>query len=310
MYEMEHEKKSKLEGVLSRIEQSGKVCKQDVISVEELLGISVITEKHNINRFTDAPSAIQCDEVVSKLKHVVNNAKLSNLITMESIYRKMDTLIDRIRYVINLVGNFNSMSSENYDRLLNEKLIYSYDDNNELIDITSSGSVLSTIMTGKSYIYNAMKEVCDDPNQRFDDYGYIITDLMVDNADGRYFGDDTILSLLCLLGDYNNIRDCYNGYKNFNIKTITIRDMVQLLKDETIIRVKLSEVLVDLQEAQKSMRNVSSYGKYPIADMLKQDDSPWINEAIVKYDANLNNLISVFGDKYSIGCLKVFSLFK
>lgn len=129
-----------------QVEVSNKVCKHDIISLEEFVGEPIVSSKVNIDKLTVVPSSIGAAEVLEALNEGVDKynklAQGPSLIEIrETITLLLNETLPRLVTLACACGNKSISNKSLVEKLLkaatSEKIIYRYDDNKELIDVSN-----------------------------------------------------------------------------------------------------------------------------------------------------------------------------
>lgn len=124
-----------------QVEVSNKVCKHDIISLEEFVGEPIVSSKVNIDKLTVVPSSIGTAEVLEALNEGVDKYnKLSqgpSLTEIRDIIMLMlNETLPRLSSLANITNN-KTITDKLVKAASNEKITYRYDDNKELIDVST-----------------------------------------------------------------------------------------------------------------------------------------------------------------------------
>lgn len=126
-----------------QILNTGKVCKSDIIAIEEFLGDTVVSEKVNLDKLTEVPSRIGVDDVLESLNEKIDAVKSldvapTNKDKIDALLKLKNVVLTYYLGIINLILDTQShVSSKIHEAMLDEKIIFRYNDENQLIDITS-----------------------------------------------------------------------------------------------------------------------------------------------------------------------------
>lgn len=124
-----------------QVERSNKVCKHDIISLEEFVGEPIVSSKVNVDKLTVVPSSIGAADVLEALNEGVDKYnKLAQGPSLDEIREILMLMYNetlpglRVIAAVSLPAAFLKKATK---AALSEKIIYRYDDNNELIDVTT-----------------------------------------------------------------------------------------------------------------------------------------------------------------------------
>lgn len=124
-----------------QVEKSNKVCKHDVISLEEFVGEPIVSSKVNIDKLTVVPSSIGAADVLEALNEGVDKYnKLAQGLSLDEIRDTLMLAYNETLPALRCLSIFSypaAFLNKAAKAALSEKIIYRYDDNNELIDITT-----------------------------------------------------------------------------------------------------------------------------------------------------------------------------
>lgn len=122
---------------------TGKVCKSDIVAIEEFLGDTVVSEKVNLDKLTEVPSRIGVDDVLETLNEKIDAVKSldvapTNKEIVEVLTRFKNVILSGYESILKRVLDTEShVSSKLHEAMLDEKIIFRYNEENQLIDITN-----------------------------------------------------------------------------------------------------------------------------------------------------------------------------
>lgn len=225
---------SQLHTLKTRLETTGCVSRQDVLSIEEFAGMTIITKEMPINGFTKEASAIGCDEVIDIVTKEISNARS---IEKDVTYAELTQMLYRARnnteYILRRLKEIKNISGDVMDRFINEKYIFSYIDENrveqtDITDISARYHIFSILSWNTDYINSVLDTTEINTERKIN-----ITNKVVDFISKEY-GDSnpddlTILPLITALTTNTIGSLIYDHSLMLNI--ITVRDIYKMYKD-------------------------------------------------------------------------------
>lgn len=243
------EQHDKISEFKSRLESTGLVSQQMVVSLEEFIGFNVYTDTVK-QRFTDAPSSIGASDLIRRSNVVLQNSVIDTIgiVTYGEYAAKIAAVYEKLRNLKYRIETLSKLSSETIARMYNEKSIYTYfDENNRECDsvrnIPKDIGIFETLANRRDYLASVIGK---DDSSRLNRYYNIISDFYADQS--NYGVDMTQTPLLGLLIDSEaeGLTSVYHGYAS-SYKKVTLNDIVELSKSTTKIIERIENTMTHLQ---------------------------------------------------------------
>jgi hypothetical protein len=264
----------KIQEFKDRIQNTGVICKKDVLSIEEAVGAAIITTKTHINMFSNSPTSIGLDSVNASLDEIITKHPVTSNVTYEGLVTAITDSKSKCRSVIESLKAIKNIPSDVMGRLVNEKFIYSYVDNNnnegnDVTDITRDSSMIRSFLYRNDYLNGVVSSV-DNSGRLFDKVKHLVNELI--NSDGVNV-DNEHTPLLCVIKsdaiwkvwshenytlDFISIRDVIDIYNNIDKHIESLEDFhKKIVEDYT--DVVLSETWYITTSAETFMRHYRGY---------------------------------------------------
>ena len=268
------------------IRQTGIISKGSVLSLESFIGTNVITSKININKYTNAPTAICGGDTVELLEEYISSVSIQQDVTFSNLAETINKCKYLVKeYYSNLVSLKNSDQST-IDNITNERFIYFYNNEN-ILDTILNQQLFDVLLYRKDYVNSIL--AANDINT-VDKYNSIMTYVSGINTINKTNDDIYIFTALHNIINNSLIDVIYD--RHINIGSITVADMVKAVYDIDTITNKLHEVYLHIDEH--------------LTDIIKYNHIYNINkrELYTMYK-RYNNLYNVLEDQQSMLLIKI-----
>ena len=141
-----------LEGYIDQIETTGLVSKDQVVSIEECLGINTITSNIHINKFTNLPTGGLQSKVVKILKDVKNNVHITDIVTVDMMVLASADFNKKLTALISLLNTLIGIKPEVLNRLTDETFTTHWRDESTLVDISKDEPIFNALFNRRAYL--------------------------------------------------------------------------------------------------------------------------------------------------------------
>lgn len=254
------------------------ISRSDVLSIEEFVGLPIITVHTHANKFTSVRSLSGVDEAIVGMDILINDFVPTELFTYDELAFNIIDVQRKLNTVLSHLKAFKIVPKENIDRLSNEKIVYEYRDEqdkegNDLIDITK------TVIIGEMFMYrNDYLSGCVGTDV-FDRIKNTIVELASDNQEAFKNNYTPLLSILAqnvslwdvyahrpYITDDVHIVDVINMYNNIDkhIETVTSflenvgRDYSDIIVNESWYVTCSKESYIGYFRGYKLLKNILS----------------------------------------------------
>jgi len=227
----------------NKITSKGSVSRNEILAVEEFIGMNIFTDKLSINMFTSVESHMGLKEVTDIVDNISSNVELDAVLTRDDILIKAfksvvicESLIRKFKYI---VLEFNT---ELYESIINPKIINRYQD----------GKLINLLDT-------PINEVITTYSNYFKDLNIDIPDNMFNND---YF-------YMLILGMKQNKLSPYSMHKIL-LDTVTINDVLDIFKYSDKYIMLLNDLLKSIKVMSSDIK-YDDWALYDYKDIVKYD---------------------------------------
>ena len=210
-----------------KIDDTGVVCRGDVLALEEFIGTSVLTAHVPESGLSEIPSAIGVPQLQASLMKVKSTLQLQDALTKDDVLNlARKTLIDMKQTCNKIIYRLSNANMDTINAFLNDKYIYQYDEDDNLINVTEID--LTDLLTRYSSYFDKLITYKDEP----------YADTIFKTLNNR----DRSLILLNLLLDTKEEFYLYEIGK-ISYRLITMVDIVNMLKNKDVIIARIQEII-------------------------------------------------------------------
>lgn len=309
MYELTRAQFLSVESFLEDLNTQKLVSQDQVISIESVLGLSLVTEKVNISRFTKLPSRTNFEHVQNTLTDVVKNVKITDLLTGTDLAVLAKDYVSAIRALKNVLAELQNIPASKLDMLLDEKYTSFYD-SEVLVDLAETVPVFDVFKYHTDYVDRVWS---GDSTSK-----YAFNSVMDHYADLMTSTPDRVESMPGILGTFLDPDKIYTSILRGNIycrKPFTISDMCKVIKNIPYIITILEKLpttigigmFANAYEISISKPEMSSSEPF-VYNVPLLDEEQLIREEI-SY-STMKNIVSALTDPEALCLIRIFSYLK
>jgi len=221
------------------LESEGVVCKKDVLSLEEFLGVNIVTKVINSKKFTNIPSKTKYVETLECVSEYSDKYEpVTNFMVLEQAKSLKYHLNDLVRKIVTIS---NPKNNDFLDKIISDEYGLKMEDNS-FVNVADMD--LNKVMQNE---YHYLITISDETH-----VANLIS--LTSNIDELYTG------LIVLTSDM----DLNNFYYRPHLETIndvTIRDIVKIVKNGSVIP-KLKDLMELLERDINALTNDKSWDTY------------------------------------------------
>lgn len=247
------------------------VSKDDVVSLESFIGTPVITEKHKINRFTEARSNTLCREVDEEITKILTSNPLDVNNSYEELVEIMFDTRSRLEQTKYRLLEFSKVDRELMNLFVDERFIYRYRDEDELHNIVDTEPVFSALMLHGEYLNNVLNAYSGTDRDRINEFLNNMSDSRKEVNDQAEMEILSLLNILCT----NQISRLFYSYSDLDIEKTTMKSVYDFWSTKIMETIKsIDTVLISITDDLSMIRdnpdNYSVNSKTSFRDMFRR----------------------------------------
>ena len=175
----------------NQLETTNKICRDDIVSLEDLLGSNLITSHRHLSFFTISKSSIGLLEAKKILRERINTVSLIMLPSQTDLQDAFELFLSKVKsQFFPLFTSLNKIPKSIIDGIQSKELNLRYTDDNILYNLRESNeSIFQIFYRDKNYLLALLKlrEHIDNEEQHLNDFDniYNTIDSMLDGDDGE-----------------------------------------------------------------------------------------------------------------------------
>jgi hypothetical protein len=288
---------TRLKDFNEQITASGVVSREDILSLEEFIGASIITSKTPINLFTATKSSIGVDEACEVVERELAGSISAGKITYNDLYVVTSEVYGKLDHILKHLVYLKSVPSEIMARFLNEKYIWSYVnehgiEGNDMIDISRTIPVMSLFLYRNNYL-SGITSMIDTSNRTFDNIKHLANDLLLKHTNEVSTDYTPLLSAIYSKSLWKLF---YN--QAYTLDIITVRNIVEIYNDIDSVIEHFNGFIGMVKTDYDDL--TANYSEY------MYNDNKWLMRTYNHY----RNIASVINDEVSETILDILKQFK
>lgn len=260
----------------NKLVENNSVSRNDILSIESLVESPMISERHNINSYSEYPTTINLTETLKTVNGMLDNSKQENALTKqdvtERVVKTQMAIMGALRRIVNTVLGNLAKNDNGLDRFLNDKIKYRYDDKDTLLDV-SKLDIIDALENHYTYFDKAITN-----RVRSNDFFRTIRE------------NDTTLPLLNLIitSIKNNDGLYMSNINKIDVMSLSTYDIIEMLRQPELVKDFLRGAVEMIKNYNYNLRD--SYVLYDQSDIDKNYKMLKMTEQVFKDEVSLQIL--------------------